>query len=616
MRCTTEGTERRPTDFEFRRIELSLATGEYHTRWQPCSDVEDFLGGIGRGFKFLQPLQVTDPFAPDSPILINVGVLTGSEIMTGLRVYFHGYSPLKRTHKNRPLAMWSAGSDKFGVKLRGAGVDDLVIRGRCERPSVLVIRHTADGPDIELADGGKLTGLTTSAKIFRLAEQYDEAHFAVIGPTGEHFENNYFAGIALSTQNMLRQREPKMRWCGRGGFGAVLGSKNVLAIVAQGPDPDWKSSKTMTAVNQEIARGPGSRKFRDPDKADGAGGTWSNYVPLQDVHVVPQYNFRPRDEAPVQVFRETVEKTWPVIDESCFKCGIACWKNLSEPAGPPTNGGKLKAGKFLAKIDYEPLNMLGNNCGVNEAAPTWKLIAECDELGFDSISCGVVLSYVMEYNERHPNRTIGGGLRYGDADGMLRLMHSIAAGHEPDIGKGTRILSEKLDETSFAHHVKGVELPAYLPDTNPGYPWAIAGGHMSMRTFLLLLMEGKTDLDYWENAIVERGLYTVRDDMDGLCKFSGLGDPKVIDGIRESTGVQLSAEELKLAVERTYLRAYAIERAAGCDEHDYALPAQTYEPNPWVKLPQFVTREFFNALRDRVNRRFDARVEQLGVGKP
>ena len=216
----------------------------------------------------------------------------------------------------------------------------------------------------------------------------------------------------------------------------------------------------------------------------------------------------------------------------------------------------------------------------------------------------------MEHNERHPDRPIGGGLRYGDAEAMFRLMRSIAAGRESDIGKGVKSLSEKLGETSYAYHTKGIELPAYLPDTNPGYPWAIAGGHMSMRTFLLLMIEGKTDLDYWESAIVDKGLYTMRDDMSGLCKFSGLGDPKVLDAIRESTGVSLSLEELRGAVLRTYLRAYAMERAAGCNELDYRMPDQSHEPNPWVKLPYFVSREFFAELRERVNRRFDSLVAQ------
>src|SRR2546426_7947669 len=121
MRCTIESTDRRTADFEIQRIEVDLPSGNTRVGWQRCQDLEDFLGGIGRGFKFLQRVQVADPFAPASPLMLNVGALTGSEIMTGLRAYFHGYSPLKRTHDGRPLPMWSAGSDKFGVKLRGIG---------------------------------------------------------------------------------------------------------------------------------------------------------------------------------------------------------------------------------------------------------------------------------------------------------------------------------------------------------------------------------------------------------------------------------------------------------------------------------------------------------------
>ena len=59
---------------------------------------------------------------------------------------------------------------------------------------------------------------------------------------------------------------------------------------------------------------------------------------------------------------------------------------------------------------------------------------------------------------------------------------------------------------------KGVEFPAYLPQTNPGYPWALAGGHMSMGTYLLLLQERETDMDYWVDAITNRGLSILRDD--------------------------------------------------------------------------------------------------------
>ena len=69
-------------------------------------------------------------------------------------------------------------------------------------------------------------------------------------------------------------------------------------------------------------------------------------------------------------------------------------------------------------------------------------------------------------------------------------------------------------------HCKGVELPAYLPQTNPGYPWALAGGHMSMRTYILAIVERETDVDYWVDATVNRGPKFILDDITGMCKFS------------------------------------------------------------------------------------------------
>ena len=103
----------------------------------------------------------------------------------------------------------------------------------------------------------------------------------------------------------------------------------------------------------------------------------------------------------------------------------------------------------------------------------------------------------------------------------VRVIVQAAAGGVPEIGRGVKRLSERLGEPAYAMHCKGLELPAYLPETNPGYPFAIAGGHMGMRTFLLLVTEGKTDLDYWVDAIVRRGIYYTRDDVIGLCKFAG-----------------------------------------------------------------------------------------------
>ncbi len=602
----TSGTS--PTDYEFLRVTVDLSHDRSEATWVRCTDLEDFLGGIGRGFKYFLEHRFDDPFAPENHLLINTGLLSGTAVMTGLRTYIQGYSPLKRTRSGNPMPMWSAGSGKFGTHFKGTGIDDLILYGRAPEPSILVIEG-GEPPRVRVLPAPDLVGLGVNAKILTLADRYPNAHFAVIGPAGEHYEVCWFAGVALSTERMLQLREPRTRWCGRGGFGGVLGSKNVLAIVAQANAPDMRvTDPALKRVNNEIATGPGSRKFRDPDRWDGVGGTWSNYVPLQDVHAVPQYNFKPRDEEPRRMFREAVEKRYVVEDEGCYRCGIRCWKMLFEPR---TEGDRTAPGKLLCKVDYEPLNMLGNNCGINEPDQVWELIEKCDDLGFDAISLGATIAYVMDFNERNPERAIGGGIRFGDAAGARRLMERIARGEEPDIGKGVAHLSKLLGEESYAYHCKGLELPAYLPSTNPGYPWAIAGGHMSMRTFLLLLFEGKTDLDYWVEAITQRGLYTVRDDMSGICKFAGIGDAPVVESIRALTGIELTEEELRSAVRRTFLRGYKAERLAGCSDDEYTVPEETYRPNPWVKLPHFVTPEFMAELRNRVNRLFDQEAANL-----
>ena len=92
-----------------------------------CQNMEDLLGGFGRSFQFLATRDVTDAFSDDNPLVVNTGILTGSNVMTGLRTYFSAYSPLKVSGQGLPAAIWSTGSGKFGSKLRWAGVDEIII---------------------------------------------------------------------------------------------------------------------------------------------------------------------------------------------------------------------------------------------------------------------------------------------------------------------------------------------------------------------------------------------------------------------------------------------------------------------------------------------------------
>jgi len=572
----------------------------------PCKNLEDVLGGFGRSFQILGTRDVTNALAPANPLVITTGLLTGTNVMTGLRTYFSSYSPLKVSDRGLPAAMWSAASGKFGSKLKWAGVDEILIEGRANQPTLLVIRHGDNGPEAILEPADHLLGLHCYQKILTLASDYPDAHFAVIGPSGEHYHDCYFAAIAVSTENLLKTGDDKCRWAGRGGMGSVMGSKNLIGIVAQARDVITKPTPIIKTLNREIAVGPGSRKFREVTKG-GLGGTWANYEPLEKFHCVPQNNFRPQGDGRAELmFRSAVEPQFIIKAESCFKCAIHCHKNIYDKKLNGTTGA------FRAKFDYEPLNLFSTNLGIDDPQQVWPLVALVDRLGMDSISLGTTIGYVLDYNSRHPKTPILNGASFGNAASVAELIEMTGTGRCPEIGHGVKRLSQQLGETHYAMHVKGLELPAYLPDTNPGYPWAIAGGHMSMSTYMLLALEGDTSVEYWVKAITERGLYFVRDDLLGLCKFAMLNIDAVPTALKHEVGLDVSKETLLEAVRRSFIRALWLERKQGYDKSEYTLPAQVFDaPNSHVKCEPFITREFFANLSHRVWTVFDREIAAL-----
>ncbi len=592
-------------DRSFVRFHVDLSTSDVRREEVRCADLEDALGGIARGFKLLEDRPVQDAYAPEATLVMNLGLLSGTAFMTGLRTFFHAYSPLKSSRSGAPAAMWTAGSGMFGTKLRRLGVDEVLFAGRAPRPTLL---HIAPGPEFAFLDASDLAGKDTNEKIQELHARWADAHFAVIGPAGEHWEACRYAAIALSTVNQLKSGDNKARFCGRGGIGGVMGSKNLLAIAADTPEKKGASVPPLIKeINLEVARGDGSRRFRDRKRHNGGGGTWANYEALAPVHAVPEMNFAPTGtDASLALCRPAVEETgrWVIQDEACYRCGIRCHKNVYDADDPK---------KFRAKLDYEPLNLLSGNVGLFDVDRICDLVELTDRLGMDSISLGGSLAYACEYNRRHPDRPIAGGLSYGDADALEKTITAIGTGRLPQLGQGTKRLSEELDETGYAMHSKGVEFPAYLPQTNPGYPFALAGGHMSMQTYLLLLYERETGMDYWVDAITRRGLAIMRDDLIGICKFSGMPSKRVAEAIGALTGLQVTAEDLSEAVRRTYLRGYRIEQRQGFGAGDYDLPAEVHREYEEIDLPHFLSAEFFAELKTKVLARFDAMLAEADL---
>lgn len=605
MRLSGE-TPNDPKAVSYSRCTIDLSSRDVRIAEVPCRNLEEALGGVGRSFQFLAERTVTNAYTPDNPLIVNTGIFTGSNVMTGLRTYFSAYSPLKVSNKGLPGSMWSAGSGKFGSKLKWTGLDELILEGRASEPTMIVIRRGSNGPTVEFKSAKHLLGLECYKKVNLLKQEYADAHFAVIGPGGENYESCYFGAVALSTENLLKSGDDKCRFAGRGGMGSVMGYKNLIAIVAQAPDQLGKLKPEIRDINRETGTGPGSRKFREKNKG-GLGGTWSGYEMLEPFDLVPQNNFRPQGDHKAKLMtRPSVEPKFVIKAESCFRCGINCHKNLYQKEADGTRG------RFLAKFDYEPVDLLSTNIGIHDPDQTCNLLSLIDHSGMDAISAGTTIAYVLDYNERHPEKRILNGATFGEFEKIKELIIGTAMGRYPEIGHGVKRLSERLNETGYAMHCKGVELPAYLPDTNPGYPFAIAGGHMSMATFLLLLAERDTSVEYWFKVITERGLFQMRDDMTGVCKFTAMTPDMLVNALKYEIGLEITTPELLATIRRAYMRGLWLERKQGFGRSDYTLPSEVFDrPNQKLGLGPFITREFFSDLSEQVWSVFDKEVAAL-----
>jgi aldehyde:ferredoxin oxidoreductase len=597
MRILTNDPVADPSSVLYRRCTVDLATGTATQEDVPCRNLEDVFGGFGRSYQILAKRTVPDAYCPENPLIVNTGLLTGTAVMTGLRAYFSGYSPLKQSQKGLPSAIWSTGSGNFGSKLKWTGIDELIFENRSPAPVYAVVREQGDGPQVELRSAGHLLGLTSHEKIMALHEEYADAHFAVIGPAGEQYEQVFMGAVALSTDNQLKSGEAKSRFAGRGGMGSLMGYKNLIAIVAQSTDKPGRITPAMRDVNRDVLKNGGSARFQ-PVSQGGQGGTWANIEVLQAFHAVPENNFHPLgDDRTERLFRKEVERVFDIRSEACYRCGIRCHNNLYHRTADGSQG------PLAAKFDFEPLILFGVNLGINDCGQVAELIHLCDQLGMDAISLGTTISYLLDYNSRHPDTPLGNGATFGQFELIRSLMEQTGRGGLAIVGQGVKRLSESLGETSYAMHVKGLELPAYLPETNPAYAFAIAGGHMSMGTHMYLAKEGKTGLDEWVEVITRQGLLQVGYDMIGLCKFVGvgMGHELIARAIREATGLEVSSEEIVAAVRRAYLRGLALELRQGYRDDEYTLPGQVFaSPNPQVTLPQFVTVEFLEQLKQKV----------------
>lgn len=399
----------------------------------PPSVTRQFLGGAGLGAWLLTELGPPgiDPLAPEAPLCFVFSPLVGTPLTTSAKFAVVAKSPLTG------LLTDALASSHFAIAGKRTGHDALVLVGRAPVPSVLLVE---DGT-VRLEPAVDLWGLPAAAA--EAAVRDAEGHrwqVAAIGAAGER-------GVAYATISH------DGRHAGRGGLGAVMGSKQVKALAVRGSHAVAPADPAgVLAAAKDLrtrSQGRATAKYREL-------GTMANVLALNALSTLPTRNFREAsfEDAPA-LGADELAQARSVVKNSCASCAIGC-EHLYKTKG----GGRVR-------MEHQSVASLGSLCGVGDPEAVLTATARCDELGIDTISTGGTIAWAMECAER--GLLDAPWLRFGDAAALLRAIDEIGSGEGlgPLLAQGSRAAARVLGQGSLAYasQVKGLELPAYEPRT-------------------------------------------------------------------------------------------------------------------------------------------------------
>ena len=444
-----------------RILEVNLSTQSVREFKVTDEDRKMYLGGKGIGLKLLYERMrpKIDPLGYENYLAFMMGVLMGSGAPCSGRFAGVTKSPLTGI-----MLSCSCGGD-FGMAFKTAGYDGLLITGKARQPTTLVI----DANGVQFEDAGDLWGLDTVETQEKLNLDKNSGAM-VIGPAGEN--KVLYANIASGH-----------RFLGRGGMGAVMGSKNLKAVKAIGkavsiePVNDSLFKTTKKAAVKYIKNNHFMHLYRD-------FGTGANVNICNVGGILPVNNFRDGSHPKaIDVSGETMKEKYKTKTSSCKACTILCGHK-----------GTYGDGKVNQIPEYETIGLLGTNINVFETDQITEWNHLCGRMGMDTISVGSTLAWAMEANEKRLFRT---DLKFGSVEGVTQMIEDIAhrCGKGDELAEGTRRLSQKYGGESFAMHVKGMELPAYDPrgSWGQGLSYAVAnrgGCHLSAVTMALEVFMG------------------------------------------------------------------------------------------------------------------------------
>ncbi|OQY02843.1 MAG: aldehyde ferredoxin oxidoreductase [Bacteroidetes bacterium 4572_117] len=529
----------------------------------PKELAKKYLGGRGLASKILfdEVDPKVDALSPENKLIFATGPLTLTNAPTGGRYMVITKGPL-----TGGIASSNSGGF-FGAKFKATGYDMIIFEGKSEKPAYLFIDDTT----VEIREASHVWGKGTedTTDILTADSGHRTANVACIGPAGENLSN--FAAII----------NEKTRAAGRTGVGAVMGSKNLKAVVVA-------SGKFKTPIENPEgfkAAVKGNLKTIKENGVTGEGlpalGTKVLDNIINEIGAYPTRNFIDSQfEHTDEVSGEAlVEKGYLVKNVACYACPIACGRKTALPDGAKGEGPEYEVGWSY-----------GASCGVNDLTAITRAGYMCNDLGFDAISAGATIATAMELYEKGiiKKEELGPGpeLKFGSSESIIYYTKLMAKreGIGDKMADGAYRLAESYGHTEYAMTVKKQEIPAYDPRVVQGQGLAYAtnnrGGDHT-RAYLIspevLGIPEKLDSQQnegkagWVKAFQE---LTAIIDAAGLCIFTSfaLGAPDYLALIKNATGFDWDETEMMKTGERIWNIEREFNLRAGIDTDQDTLP--------------------------------------------
>ena len=553
-----------------RILKIDLSTGETKDEQYGEEFFKLFLGGNGLAAKLIHDTvpSKADPLGPENTIVFTVGPLTDTPVWGTSRGHMASISPLTGLFAD------SNYGGNFGTAQKRTGFDAVYITGKSSKPVYLIL--TDQGAEIK--DATTLWGKTTEETITVLeAQEGQGAVCASIGPAGEN--GVLFANIICGGR--------RFGAAGRAGMGAVMGAKNLKAVVAKGRNrtkiADREALKTFLRE-----RYPALKSSTELYTTYGTPFliNFLNSKGILGTHNNNKENFKFFQDISGEIIKE---KYWRK-NIACLGCPVACGKMIQVTEGE-------YAGKIVKMPEYETLYSIGSMLDNRDINSIFNGNHVCDLMGIDTISMGLTLAFVAECMERGivSKNEFGQRVPFADGEGMVALIKKTAK--REGIGKylsmGSSRLSEQFgkDSYKYLYVVKGLEIPGHsargLREMSLAYSTSTRGGSHHDARPNYPKHEPDPGFEPQPEYVLKNQYFTSVGDSLVMCRFTaerGLGTPineNMVNIINYVKGWNIDLDGLEKIGERIYNLERLINVHRGVSRKDDTLPYRVMnEPIP------------------------------------